>query len=130
MSPLDSRPPEGGGRMRCIMTREGAEEANRVIVGSYTGNGTGTRTITLGVHPKMVLLFCAEYSIGDPYSDAYGGMASRDWPAKTQNWRREIVAVTNNGFVVHTSTSSSTEDPYSDVNANKNGLHYNYIAIY
>ena len=47
----------------------------KIITGSYTGDGTATRTISLGVHPEMVLVLCAEYSIGDPYSDAYGGIS-------------------------------------------------------
>lgn len=114
--------------MRCNMTREGG--GPKIITGSYTGDGTATRTISLGVHPEMVLVLCAEYSIGDPYGDAYGGMASRDWPAKTYNWRREIVAVTDNGFVVHTSVANVSDDPYSDVNANVSGLHYNYVVFY
>ncbi len=28
----------------------------KIITGAYTGDGTATRTISLGVHPEMVLV--------------------------------------------------------------------------
>ena len=47
--------------------------------GTYTGDGTEKRTITLGYHPKAVLVFREGCYTG--YSSAiYGGLASEDVP--------------------------------------------------
>ena len=64
------------------------------VFGSYTGNSTYPRTITLGFQPKIVLLFSRE---GKTYFNGiFGGLLGAGYPL--QNGSTIFVQTTTTGF--------------------------------
>ena len=55
-----------------------AEGRAHIVFGYYTGNGSASRTISLGVTPKWLLLIPQD---GDP-GNASGGLAAADYPVQ------------------------------------------------
>ena len=90
------------------------ENRVEVIVGSYTGDGTATRTINLGFTPKAVLL---EHSSGMRMGSnniAFGGLALLDAPARG-------FQIVDGGFSVQYNSGF--------VHTNNNGEVYRYLAF-
>ena len=87
-----------------LNTLEGRVE---VVIGSYTGDGTATRTIDLGFTPKAVLL---EHPSGMRMTNnniAFGGLALLNFPANGFQIVEGGFSVRYNSGYVHTNNSGT-----------------------
>ena len=89
-------------------------ECCNVMVGTYTGDSTSSRTISLGVTPKAVVVIDKGLAILHD-SKYYGGAAVTGYDSTT-------VKITTGGFIVRNSGSSFM--------ANSSSNTYLYIALY
>lgn len=99
------------------------------ITGTYTGDGTTTRTINLGFSPSVVFIFCTNMKTNTANSTnstrVYDAQIYKGYTSYI-NETAEIGAITANGFrITHTGGGTS-----STVNShiNTNGFVYAYIA--
>ena len=90
-----------------------------MVTGTYEGDGSDERTITLGFQPKAVLLFCgwgaAGYAEGVYYT--YGGLALPGHPVTINSAAVEIIST---GFHLR-------NDDFQRVNEKNTG--YFYLAL-
>ena len=94
----------------------------QIVTGSYSGNGSSSRSISLGFRPKAVFL-CAQngyvgFSTGSFFS--YGGLVLDG--KLLQNNGYTIAEITNSGFKVFYNEDRGTC-------TNKSGETYHYIAF-
>ena len=85
-----------------------------VYIGSYTGNGASSRTISLDFTPRAVIVF-SENAVVDNSGYSYGGVGS----AVTADSNR--IKLTGSGFMVYYRSP--------EICLNTNGMVYGYIAI-
>ena len=90
-----------------------------VIVGTYTGDGTAERTISLGVTPKAVLVYAAS-GYTQSSTITYSGLAVTGSPA-AHSPSPTLVKIVGGGFAVYWGNGAAT---------NANNLVFNYIALY
>ena len=101
----------------------------KLTFGTYTGNGTASRTISLGFTPKAVLVLSA---FGGTYSEEYagdlwGGLALANYPVRVRNGGNETaVNIVPNGFQVSAGLAANGTDRLS---SNNSSLLYHYIAF-
>ena len=85
------------------------KEDGAIVFGTYTGNGSTTRTINLGFNPTAVLIFD---TIGRTYSKndyVFGGLALRGHPIEpTISGQQSALTVTSNGFTVASNIDAQT----------------------
>ena len=95
----------------------------QVVTGSYTGDGTETRAISLGFTPKAVLVTRDDGATTYPNNNyqVYGGLAVTGYPVKKNGL--DAVAIMENGFQV-----GYREYPV-DIYTNINGQSYRYLAV-
>ena len=81
--------------LSALAARVTALEARPYIVtGTYTGDGTASRFISLGFTPKALLVFTSEGYPANPYIDYYlGGMAFPNLPVEVFNRVGDLVQV-------------------------------------
>lgn len=91
-----------------------AEEKCRIIVGTYTGDGTASRFIDLGATPQAVFVVCGVNQIGDT-SAILGGLLTAQFPDT-------YFGIAEGGFYVSRSGISAQ--------TNSNGSTYRYIAFF
>lgn len=91
-----------------------AELFGRAVMGSYTGDGTASRLISLGFTPRAVVL---SKDTGETYRypNTSGGLALADMPMAG-----EALEIVSGGFRVKFSGSSYT---------NHNGAVFYYLAV-
>ena len=98
----------------------------KMAIGTYTGNGAASRTISLSFTPKAVLVMTQD---GHTRSSNYimGGLAVTGSPVKIVNGAEEFTAVTlvSNGFRVY----YNIDDDYYKVQSNFKDRTYHYIAF-
>ncbi|MCI9568081.1 MAG: hypothetical protein HFF54_09030 [Lawsonibacter sp.] len=98
----------------------------KMAIGTYTGSGAASRTISLGFTPKAVLVMTQD---GHTRSSNYimGGLAVTGSPVKIVNGAEEFTAVTlvSNGFRVY----YNIDDDYYKVQSNFKDRTYHYIAF-
>ena len=93
------------------------------VTGTYTGDGAGDKTITLGFAPKAVIL--REEEAGYPTFAAAGG------PDVVDDYSGDVMMeLTDQGFLVHYKTfyigaNKNISAPYT----NREGEIYTYLAI-
>ncbi|MGI6030951.1 MAG: hypothetical protein ACOX7F_05555 [Eubacteriales bacterium] len=95
-------------------TLDQAVHENRVVVGSYTGDGTASREIVLGFAPRAVYL-CDHYGcVGDGlnHNNLCGGLALQDVPVFSGD--TTVLSLTQNGFMVYGNTSKPSATPCSN----------------
>ena len=101
----------------------------KLTFGTYVGNGASTRTISLGVTPKAVLVFT---SFGATYSEEYagdhwGGLALTNSPVQVRNGGNETaVKIVTGGFQVASGLAANGMDRMS---SNNTSVFYFYIAF-
>lgn len=95
------------------------------LSGNYTGNGSSTRTITLGFKPKYVSVF----PNGDaPLSINFASSAVETYYAfANENGGTNGVEITSNGFKILNGSSYAVGN--NTPMPNKTAKNYNYIAI-
>lgn len=103
----------------------------RLKIGTYMGDGTANRFISVGFTPKAVLvtdLHGATYYYGGTRYIGRGGLAVTDGPANSYVGGVNTLEITTNGFIVTSGTyySGSLALPVSGNDADQR---YNYIAI-
>ena len=86
--------------------------------GTYTGDGTASRTISLGFTPKWILVF-DQRGRGGYQGISYGGLAAPGFPVK--NGAGNTLEVVTNGIKVVYSP-----DEYQ--NTNENNMVYHYLV--
>ena len=95
-----------------------------VIVGSYTGDNTKNRVISLGRTPKAVLVMTNSGMTWSPnYGGTFGGLAAVDCPVTLSSSTESAVAIVTNGFQITYSGSSN------QLQTNRSGFQYVYIAF-
>ena len=98
----------------------------KMAIGTYTGSGAASRTISLSFTPKAVLVMTQD---GHTRSSNYimGGLAVTGSPVKMVNGAEEFTAVTlvSNGFRVY----YNIDDDYYKVQSNFKDRTYHYIAF-
>ena len=99
----------------------------KLTFGTYTGNGTASRTISLGFTPKAVLVLSA---FGGTYSEEYagdlwGGLALANYPVRNGG-NETAVNIVPNGFQVSAGLAANGTDRLS---SNNSSLLYHYIAF-
>ena len=99
---------------------------HKMAIGTYTGSGAASRTISLSFTPKAVLVMTQD---GHTRSSNYimGGLAVTGSPVKIVNGAEEFTAVTlvSNGFRVY----YNIDDDYYKVQSNFKDRTYHYIAF-
>lgn len=100
---------------------ETAQAKPEIVAGSYTGDNTENRQITLGFQPRAVLLLCREY-------DAV--MAYPGRPRLSHTGDKTMLTTTDNGFQVYYGYyhSGLNDIDYRPV-TNKSGEEYRYLAV-
>ena len=97
-----------------------------IVTGSYVGNGTQNRKITLEKTPTAVLVLYYGARLNYNSSNCYGGLAVTNHPAyntdSSQN-KYAAVTITSGGFLV--STCNSPQYVFTN---NQNDV-YHYIAV-
>lgn len=95
-----------------------------ILSGSYSGNGTENRFISLGRTPKAVLVMT---NCGIMYLDniqgTMGGLAATNSPVVMQGVSQPAVKIVTNGFQV------TYGGQYNCLQTNASGEVYNYIAF-
>ena len=97
----------------------------KIAAGTYHGDGTVTRTISLGFTPKAVFLINGEgemYSYDSSYTYFYGGLFSPDAPITCP--LGTVCAVVSGGFAV-----GYQESGRNCLYSNHPNLNYRYFAI-
>ena len=112
--------------LSALAARVTALEARPYIVtGTYTGDGTASRFISLGFTPKALLVFRQEGYPADAYTDnLYGGMALPDTPVRvlvSPNYYVPVLSIAEGGFQVY-------YDSGDDVRSNQEDVVYHYMA--
>ena len=99
----------------------------KIVTGTYTGNGTASRTISLGVTPKAVLVVGLGTSAvtSNTYNSLYAALAVEGQPAL--GMVGNLVAIVDGGFDVYYAVGTSTIDP-RDL-TNNQGSRFCYITI-
>ncbi len=96
-----------------------------VVTGSYTGDGTKGRTISLGFQPKAVFVIPSTGRLAGTYLYA-GGLALPGQPVAVNSY--EMAAITTTGFrVSHTYLNHANYGEY--FTANESGVVYHYLAV-
>lgn len=92
------------------------------VVGTYTGNRSSSRTISLGFRPSAVYVAAKDGSTL-AYSEYKGGLALNSYPVMKDDGK--VVSITSSGFTVYYDTTMSicTNDSYSLYNP------FRYIAF-
>ena len=83
----------------CILA--GHPQGGKIGYGTYTGDGQETRTISLGVTPKWVLVFGGQgetFAIQSTAENFYGGLALAGFPCGLPD--HSIVEIVDGGFKV------------------------------
>ena len=94
----------------------------KITLGTYTGNGAASQTISLGGKPRAVLVMESNGSLSDPMTGRYyGGLALEDQP--TESSRTTIVSVTEQGFAVYYNSDAR-------VYTNSADTKYVYLAVF
>ena len=105
-----------------------AASVPKILCGSYTGNGSESRFISIGFTPKAVLVVgqdgSTHYNEGHAYH--YGGLAITGGPSKTRDGLT-VLSVEHNGFTVYYQSGGSNWLSYA--HSNSSGRVYYYIAI-
>ena len=104
-----------------------AASITKIAFGTYTGDGTNTRTISLGLTPKAVLVL-SNWGASTFYEGIYqyfGGHALQGHPMRRSNQGGQLMAIVTGGFQVTYSLSQ-----YESVCLNEKGMAYYYIAFY
>lgn len=104
-------------------TRLTTLEASEFVAGTYIGDGTSIRTISLGFTPIAVLVVKNDGGVRYYNDMHYGGLAVTGSPAMTDVGAK-IVEIVTNGFTVHYDVTLETFS-----NSSVGGAKYNYIAI-
>ena len=95
----------------------------RIVTGTYTGDGSTSRTISLGGRPKAVLLMTREGFMGTtsygPYY--YGGLALDG--SSCQRDGLNILSVSDAGFTVYYRSSTK-------INSNESNTTFHYLAVF
>ena len=96
-------------------------EKAEVVWGSYTGDGSENRQISLGFAPKGIILYCRETEVVMAYVGA---------PRKSDTGDLTMLAVTDDGFQVHYGFyhSGLNDIDYCPV-TNKKKEKYRYMAV-
>ena len=96
-------------------------EKAEVVWGSYTGDGTENRQISLGFAPKGIILYCQETEMVMAYTGA---------PRMSHTGTVSMLSVTENGFQVHYGFyhSGLNDIDYRPV-TNKSGEAYRYMVV-
>jgi len=102
----------------CALNSIGLPLSKPYVIGTYTGDGSDVRTISVGFTPSAVLLFTKEGAVngGNNYY-IYGGLAvtgSSVYSGTT------VLSITTNGFRVYYGGSG----PYAQSNTNSQFYHY------
>ena len=95
-----------------------------LVTGTYTGDGTDSRLISLGFQPKALLVMTDEGYSARPYTDDYyGGLALPGKPVclKTVYGTDYILTVESQGFRVYYNKSKY-------VFSNQKEFNYHYLA--
>ena len=100
--------------------------AAQMVYGSYTGNGSGSQTISLGFAPRAVYV-CRQDGSTHYNSNGFnfycGGLALAGIPLKADG--STVLATIASGFRAYQNTSSTA----TLIEANQNGVVYHYIAF-
>ena len=112
--------------LSALAARVTALEARPYIVtGTYTGDGTASRFISLGFTPKALLVFTSEGYPADPYVNYYlGGMAFPGTPVEILNRAGNeisVLEIAEGGFQVY-------YDSDRELRSNQKDTKYYYMA--
>lgn len=105
----------------------------KIVTGTYTGNGTASRTISLGFTPKAVLVTpkTAGHIVAGNNEGAFTTVAFAITGVNSVHMNSNsynVLAITNDGFTVSYIRNNDLS-PRVYVESNSNGRVYNYIAI-
>ena len=94
-----------------------------IRLGSYTGDGTSSRTIDLGGKPRAVLLLTASGDLSDSFRGTRDGGLALAERAVTGVSGQTVLAITEQGFTVCYNSNYS-------IYSNSNGSTYLYLAVF
>ena len=98
------------------------DEAARVVVGAYTGDGSASRFISLGFTPKAVFVLPKDGQIVTEHG-YYGGLALPENPVTAEEYT--LCQITANGFQVgHASYTKYNYTFTRSTNASEKNYHY------
>ena len=99
------------------------ESLPQTVTGTYTGDGSENKFISLGFTPKAVLVFLAEGYTASPYVNyCFGGLALLDHPVKIGSTSSNLVLnIEENGFRVY-------YDWGDRILSNQNNSEFYYLA--
>ena len=102
-------------------------DLTKITFGTYTGDGTDPRTVSLGFTPKAVLVMQARGMFHSVAASGryqiYGGLALLNFPAVYQEY--PLIQITEGGFTVRSALEGSAVYLYTNVV----GILYHYIAL-
>ena len=92
----------------------------QIYIGTYTGDGTESKTISLGFRPKAVIVYCEGY-IGYNDGRIQGGLILDGTPLTFSSSYQPAAEITSNGFTVR------SNDQRHQMNINQ--VFYSYLAF-
>ena len=92
----------------------------QIYIGTYTGDGTESKTISLGFRPKAVIVYCEGY-IGYNDGRIQGGLILDGTPLTFSSAYEPAAEITSNGFTVR------SNDQRHQMNINQ--VFYSYLAF-
>ena len=97
-------------------------QIQRIVTGTYTGDGAASRVISLGFRPQAVLLMD---QTGMIHNATYtrGGLALDGFDVVYSAGSTVILSVVENGFQVMNQVNNDK------ISSNKSGLVYHYLAL-
>jgi hypothetical protein len=110
-----------------VKTALGLDSTLKIATGTYTGDGTIPRTISLGFTPKF--LFIKNNDSGSVGWTGLGGALrfQKDWGLFADETYGRGFEITTNGVIVGYQNNGETQDDYD---TNVSTRVYNYFAIY
>jgi len=99
-----------------------ANAGPKIVTGTYTGDGSATRSFSLGFTPKALYVCLESGGVGSSYTYC-GGLALAGHPVFA-NQEFVLVEITSGGFTVH----NKLDNPYCYY-INANTWVYHYVAI-
>ena len=133
-SPGDRKPTEA---LKTIFETlsAGVSEKAKVVTGTYTGNGSASRTISLGFRPKAVIINTNStnelndylYNSGGNYKRFIYGASVIDNNPFDLGGDTTVLTIVDDGFTVYYNASSTTGGWV--VGSNKKNTVFSYIAI-
>jgi hypothetical protein len=123
-SAVDSTSEDLAATPKAVKTAYDKANEKPFVVGTYTGNGSSSRTISLGFRPSAVYVAAKDGGTFSYSSKYRGGLALGSYPVMVGS-TVEVLSITSSGFTVYYDKTNDVYTNYSSASYNP----FRYIAF-